>query len=78
MNAFVVRGLYVHFYFDNSKVFVFVDAHGVRVYEDTIDVSLCFIEISCYYYSGTSLKRTPTGQKLLSALERCPPWRGLN
>ena len=29
-------------------------------------------------YSGTSLKRTLTGQKFLSALERCPPWRGLN
>ena len=50
MNAFVVRGLYVNFYFDSSKVFVFVDAYGVGVYEDTIDVSLCFMEISCYYY----------------------------
>ena len=29
-------------------------------------------------YRGTSLKRTLTGQKFLSALERCPPWRGLN
>ena len=29
-------------------------------------------------YSGTSLKRTLTGQKLLSAVERCLPWRGLN
>ena len=29
-------------------------------------------------YSGTSLKRTLKGQKFLSALERCPPWRGLN
>ena len=29
-------------------------------------------------YSGTSLKRTLTGQKFLSALERCSPWRGLN
>ena len=29
-------------------------------------------------YSGTSLKRTLTRQKLLSALERCPLWRGLN
>ena len=29
-------------------------------------------------YSGTSLKRTLTGQKFLPALERCPPWRGLN
>ena len=38
------------FFFDSSKGFVFVDAHGVRVYEDTIDVSLCFMEISCYYY----------------------------
>ena len=38
------------FYFDSSKVFVFVDAHGVRV-EDAIDVSLYFMEISCYYYS---------------------------
>ena len=36
------------FYFDNSKVFVFVDVHFVRVCEDTIDVSLCFMEISCY------------------------------
>ena len=29
-------------------------------------------------YSGTSLKRTLTGQKFLSGLERCPPWKGLN
>ena len=29
-------------------------------------------------YSGTSLKRTLTGQKFLFALERCPPWRGLD
>ena len=50
MNAFVVCGLYFNFYFDSSKVFVFIYVHGVRVYEDTIDVSLCFIEISCYYY----------------------------
>ena len=27
-------------------------------------------------YSETSLKRTLAGQKLLSALERCPLWRG--
>ena len=31
-----------------------------------------------WIYSGTSLKRTLTGQKFLSALERCPLWRGLN
>ena len=43
MNAFVVRGLYVNFYFDSLKIFVFVDAHGSRVYEDTINASLCFI-----------------------------------
>ena len=43
MNAFVVRGLYVSFYFNSSKVFVFVDAHGSRV-EDTTDVSLYFME----------------------------------
>ena len=49
MNAFVVRDLYVSFYFDSSKVFVFVDAYGVGFYEDTIDVSLCFMEISYYY-----------------------------
>ena len=29
-------------------------------------------------YSGTSLKWALTGQKFLSALQRCPPWRGLN
>ena len=29
-------------------------------------------------YSGTSLKRKLTGQNFLFALERCPPWRGLN
>ena len=29
-------------------------------------------------YSWTSLKQTLTGQKFLSALEWCPPWRGLN
>ena len=29
-------------------------------------------------YSGTSLKQTLMGQKFLSALERCTPWRGLN
>ena len=28
-------------------------------------------------YSGTSLKWTLKGQKFLSALERCPSWRGL-
>ena len=27
-------------------------------------------------YSGTSLKRTLTVPNILSALERCPPWRG--
>ena len=42
MNAFLVRGLYVNFYFHSSKVFVFVDARSVRVYEDTIDVSLFY------------------------------------
>ena len=50
VNAFVVCGLHVNFYFDNSKAFVFVDAHGVRVHEDAIDVSLCFMEISGYYH----------------------------
>ena len=29
-------------------------------------------------YSGTSLKQTRKGQNFLCALERCPPWRGLN
>ena len=42
MNAFVVCGLYVNFYFDCSKVFVFVDAHDGRVYKATIDVSLFY------------------------------------
>ena len=28
-------------------------------------------------YSETSLKRTLAGQKRLSALEKCPLWRGL-
>ena len=28
------------------------------------------------YSNGTSLKRTLTVSKVLSALERCPPWRG--
>ena len=47
MNAVVVRGLYVNFYFDNLKVFVLVHAHGARVYEeDTMDVLLRFMEIS--------------------------------
>ena len=45
MNAFVVCDLYVNFYFDSSKVFVFVDVHSFRV-EDTIDVSLYFMETS--------------------------------
>ena len=45
----MVRSLYVDFYFDSSKVFVFADGHGVRV-EDTIDVSLYFVEGNCYYY----------------------------
>ena len=49
MNAFVVRGLYVNFYFDSSKVSIFVDAHDSQV-EDMIDVSLYFMEISCCYY----------------------------
>ena len=43
MNAFVVRCLYVSFYFNSLIVFVFVDAHGSRV-EETIDVSLYFME----------------------------------
>ena len=42
MNAFVVRGIYVNFYFDNSKVFVFVDAHCEWVHEYTVDVSLFY------------------------------------
>ena len=29
-------------------------------------------------YNGTSLKQTLREQKLLSPLERCLPWRGLN
>ena len=45
----MARGLYLNSYFDSSKVFVYVDAHGARV-EDIIDVSLYFMEISCYYY----------------------------
>ena len=49
MNACVVLGLYVNFYFDSSKVFAFVDTHGVRV-EDATDVSLYFMEISCCCY----------------------------
>ena len=43
----MVWGLSVNFYFDSSKVSVFVDAHSVQVFEDTIDVLLCFTEISC-------------------------------
>ena len=43
-------GLYVNFCLDNSKAFVFVDAYSIRVYEDTIDVLLYFMEITCYYY----------------------------
>ena len=50
MNAFLVRGLYVNFHSDSLKVFAFVDAHGVWVYEDTMDAFLYFTEISCYYY----------------------------
>ena len=42
-----------------------------------IDVSR-FTIFLFFVYSGTSVKRTLTGQKLLFALERCPPWRGLN
>ena len=36
-------------------------------------------ETRCIFeYSGTSLKRALTGQKFLSALERCLPWISLN
>ena len=49
MNAFVVRGPNVNLYFDSSKVSVFVDVHGSQV-QDTIDVSLYFMEIRCCYY----------------------------
>ena len=34
----------------SEKFFVFVDAHGVRDYEDTIDISLYFMQISYYYH----------------------------
>ena len=37
-----------------------------------------FFHKTLYICSGTSLKRTLTGQTFLSALERCPPWRSLN
>ena len=47
MNPLVVRGCYVKFYFDSSKIFVFADSPDVRVCEDTIDVSLCFISLLC-------------------------------
>ena len=46
--------LYVHFYFDISEVFVFLDVYGIRV-EDTIDVSLYFMEIRCYCYCPLEL-----------------------
>ena len=46
MNDFLVRGLYVNFHSDSLKVFAFVDAHGVQVYEDTMDAFLYFTEIS--------------------------------
>ena len=29
---------------------VFIDAHDIRVFEDTLDLSLSFMEIRCYYY----------------------------
>ena len=61
MNAFVVRGLYFNFYFDNSKVFVFVDAQGVRVYEDTIGV--CF----CMLYGNKLLLLLPTSALNIAA-----------
>ena len=32
------------------KFFVFVNAHAVRVYKDTLDISLHFMERSCYFY----------------------------
>ena len=32
--------------------------------------------LKTHNYSETSLKRTLAGQKLLSALERCPLWKG--
>ena len=50
VSTFMVLGLYVNFCLDNSKAFVFVDAYSIRVYEDTIDVLLYFMEITCYYY----------------------------
>ena len=46
MNAFLVRRLYVNFDSDSLKVLAFVDAHGVQVYEDTMDAFLYFTEIS--------------------------------
>ena len=42
MIDFVVRGIYVNFYFDNSKVFAFADAHCEWVHEYTVDVSLFY------------------------------------
>ena len=41
----MVCGLHINFYFYSSKIFIFADAHSIRVYEDTIDVSLCFISL---------------------------------
>ena len=40
------------------KFFVFADAHSFRVYEDTIDVSLCFIrdlKVHSWFYGNKLL-----------------------
>lgn len=50
MNALGFVALTLIFILVVRKFFVFVDAHDVRVYEETTDVSLYFMEISCYYY----------------------------
>ena len=52
MNAFLVRGLYVNFHSDSLKVFAFVDAHGVWVYED----NGCFL----IFYGNKLLLLLPT------------------
>ena len=63
--------------FELLRYIVFMKSFAENHHYKKLNFGVLFKSI-CWNYSGTSLKRTLTGQKVLSALERCPPWRGLN
>ena len=83
-----VKWWYLQQIFSFFKILIFAVLGGKRAKNDLkLPISVCFAlylrNCRSYHqdfvnYSGTSLKRTLTGQKFLSALKRRPPWRDLN